>query len=150
MARDRHPQLYHSCHGVEATGRKPRGRKRVYWVVMNTAVIVSVISAASSVIAAAVSFYLTKEKEREADWRKYKFEQYKEFLISLSGIVGQAETPEGPRNFAEACNTLYQRMASTHIETVTGMRHALDDGFCRLPCEMERRALIQGQIPSDD
>ncbi|MFP5205176.1 MAG: hypothetical protein ACLGSH_07455 [Acidobacteriota bacterium] len=74
---------------------------------MNTAVIVSAISAASAVAVAAVSFYLTKSREREADWRKYKFEHYKEFLVSLSRIVGQAEIPEGQRMFAERCNTLY-------------------------------------------
>lgn len=74
---------------------------------MNAAVIVSVISAAASVIVAAVSFYLTKKKEREADWRKYKYEQYKEFMISISGIVGGDSTPEGNRLFAKACNTLH-------------------------------------------
>lgn len=74
---------------------------------MNIAVIVSMISAASAVILAAVTFYLTKRKEREADWRKYKFEQYKEFMISISGIVGGDSTPEGNRSFAKACNTLH-------------------------------------------
>jgi hypothetical protein len=48
-----------------------------------------------------------QEKEREAEWRKYKFEQYKEFPISVSGIVGRDSTPEGNRSFARACNTLH-------------------------------------------
>ncbi len=74
---------------------------------VNTAVIVSVISAAAGLIAAAVSFYLTKKKEREADWRKYNYEQYKEFMISISGIVGGDSTPEGNRVFAKACNNLH-------------------------------------------
>jgi hypothetical protein len=74
---------------------------------MNTSVVVSVISAAATVIAVAVSFYLTKKKEREADWRKYKYEQYKEFLISMSGIVGTDSTPDGKRSSARACNTLH-------------------------------------------
>jgi hypothetical protein len=51
---------------------------------MDISVVVSVIAAASGVIVTAVSYYLTKKKEREADWRKYKFEQYKEFLLSVS------------------------------------------------------------------
>jgi hypothetical protein len=54
---------------------------------MDTSVVVSVIAAASGVIVTAASYYLTKKKEREADWRKYKFEQYKEFMVSISGIV---------------------------------------------------------------
>jgi hypothetical protein len=51
---------------------------------MDTSVVVSVIAAASGVVVTSVSYYLTKKKEREADWRKYKFEQYKEFLASMS------------------------------------------------------------------
>lgn len=73
----------------------------------DTSVVVSVIAAASSVVVAAVSFYLTKKKEREADWRKYKYEQYKEFMVSISGIVAGDSTPEGNRIFAKACNTLH-------------------------------------------
>ena len=73
---------------------------------MNTSVIVAVISAAASVIVAAISFYFTKKKDREADWRKYKFEQYKEFLLSMSGNVGADRTPEGQQSFSRACNAL--------------------------------------------
>ena len=54
----------------------------------------------------AASYYFTKRKEREADWRKYNFELYKEFVVSLSGIVGTDSTPEGNRAFAKASNTL--------------------------------------------
>jgi hypothetical protein len=74
---------------------------------MDTSVVVSVIAAASGVIIAAFSFYLTKKKEREADWRKYKYEQYKDFMVSISGIVAGDSTPEGNRAFARACNTLH-------------------------------------------
>ena len=74
---------------------------------MDTPIVVSVVAAASGVIVTAVSYYLTKKKERDADWRKYKFEQYKEFLLSVSGTVGTDSTPEGNRNFAKACNTLH-------------------------------------------
>lgn len=85
---------------------------------MNTSVIVSIISAAASVVAVAISFYLTKKKEREADWRKYKYEQFKEFLIALSGIVGTDSTPDGSRDFARASNTL-------HLIGATGVLAAL-------------------------
>jgi len=74
---------------------------------MDTTVVVSVIAAASGVIVAAVSYFLTKKREREADWRKYKYEQYKEFMVSISGIVAGDSTPEGNRVFARACNTLH-------------------------------------------
>jgi hypothetical protein len=48
-----------------------------------------------------------EKKEREADWRKYKYEQYKEFVISMSGVVGTDPTQEGRWSFAKACNTLH-------------------------------------------
>jgi hypothetical protein len=74
---------------------------------MDTSVVVSVIAAASGVIVAAISFFLTKKREREADWRKYKYEQYKEFMVSISGIVSGDATSEGNRIFAKASNTLH-------------------------------------------
>ena len=74
---------------------------------MDTSVVVSVISAASGVIVVAVSFYLTKRKEREADWRKYKFEQYKEFMVLMGGSLGINSTPDGRKSFSSACNALH-------------------------------------------
>ena len=63
--------------------------------------------AAAAVVVPAVSFSFNKKKEREADWRKYKFEQYKEFLIFVSGIAGTDSTPEGNRDFARTSDTLH-------------------------------------------
>ena len=74
---------------------------------MDTPVVVAVISAAAAVAVSALSFYLTKSKDRQADWQRYKFEMYKEFVQSLSGIVGTDSTAEGNRRFAAACNTLH-------------------------------------------
>jgi hypothetical protein len=74
---------------------------------MDTAVLVSIVAAASGVIVTAVSYYLTKKKEREADWRKYKFEKYKEFLVSMSGNLARYSTPDSRRRFYTACNALH-------------------------------------------
>lgn len=76
-------------------------------MLMDTPVVVAVISAAAAILVSAFSFYLTKSKERQADWQRYKFEMYKDFVQSLSGIVGTDSTPEGSRRFAAACNTLH-------------------------------------------
>jgi hypothetical protein len=93
---------------------------------MDTSVVVSVIAAASSVIVAAVSFYLTKAKEREADWRKYKFEQYKEFLVSMSGALKRNPTPEGPYEFAKACNTLHLIGSSAVLVALHDLQRELE------------------------
>ncbi len=74
---------------------------------MDTPVTVAIISAAAAIVVPAVSFYLTKQKERKADWQRYKFEIYRELVQSFSGIVGTDSTPEGTRRFAAACNTLH-------------------------------------------
>jgi len=74
---------------------------------MGSSLAVSVIAASSAVVVAALSYLFTKAKEREADWRKWKYEQYKQFVASISGITGTDSTPEGNQVFAEACNTLH-------------------------------------------
>jgi hypothetical protein len=61
---------------------------------MDAAIFVATISAAASILAAALTFLLTKSKEREAELRKQKLEHYKEFLDALSGIVGTDSTAE--------------------------------------------------------
>jgi hypothetical protein len=68
---------------------------------------VAIVSAAAAIVVPALSFYLTKQKERQAEWQRYKFEIYKELVASLSGIVGTDSTPEGNRRLAAACNTLH-------------------------------------------
>jgi hypothetical protein len=72
---------------------------------MDTPVLVEVIASSVAVAAAALSYLFTKLKEREADWRKWKYEQYKEFLAALSENVGPPN-PETHRRFLGACNTL--------------------------------------------
>ncbi|WP_143133135.1 hypothetical protein [Pseudoduganella namucuonensis] len=73
---------------------------------METPIFVAVITAAASLAVAAITFFLTKGKEREAEWRKQKLEHYREFLDALSGIVGTDSTPEAQRRWARATNTI--------------------------------------------
>jgi hypothetical protein len=73
---------------------------------MDTSVLVEAIAAPTAVIVAALSYLFTKMKEREADWREGKYEQYKEFVAALSGNVGPKPSPESQQSFLKACNTL--------------------------------------------
>src|SRR5262249_15861548 len=85
---------------------------------METSVAIAIISAFASVfgaaLGAAVSGCFSMRKEREADWRKLKFEHYREFMGALSGIVGTDSTPEGHLRYAQACNTV-QLVASDQV-----------------------------------
>jgi hypothetical protein len=74
--------------------------------IMLASIIVAAISAAASIIAAAVSYFMTKSKEREADWRKQKLEHYRELLEAISGIVEGDATPESQRRYAKATNVI--------------------------------------------
>lgn len=73
---------------------------------MDSPILVAIISSAASVVVAAVTFSLTKRRERDAEWRKQKLEHYREFLDALSGIVGSDTTREGQLRWARACNTI--------------------------------------------
>lgn len=71
---------------------------------MDAPVLVAVISAAASLFASALTFFLTKKKEREAEWRKQKLESYKELLSSMNGAVGKQATFEARSRLAYMVN----------------------------------------------
>jgi hypothetical protein len=73
---------------------------------MDTPILVAIIAGAASIVAAAFTFYLTKQKERETEWRKQKLEHYKEFMQALSGVVGTHSSHDAQRRWATASNTV--------------------------------------------
>jgi len=60
-----------------------------------------------SAIVALWTFNKTKEKEREAEWRKEKLKLYLNFVEALSGITDSEISDEGEMNFAKSCNDLH-------------------------------------------
>ncbi len=73
---------------------------------METPIAAAVIALFGSLLAAALTYWFTKQREREAEWRKEKLAHYKAFIESLSGIVEGDSSPEGHRAFAKATNNL--------------------------------------------
>jgi hypothetical protein len=73
---------------------------------METAIATAIISIVGGLVAAAATYWLTKKREREAEWRKEKLAYYKALIESLSGTVSGDSTPEGQRAFAKASNNL--------------------------------------------
>lgn len=69
-------------------------------------IVTAVIAASGAIVLAGATYWLTKQREREAELRKEKLEHYKEFAVSLSGIISGEDTPDGQRFFALACNKL--------------------------------------------
>lgn len=73
---------------------------------MLTVAVTAVASVLTAVVAAAITYVLTKRREHEADWRRLKLEQYREFVLALSGIVGRRSTPDAQGRYADAVNTM--------------------------------------------
>jgi hypothetical protein len=71
---------------------------------MDAPVIVAIITAATGIFASALTFFLTKQKEREAEWRKQKLESYKELISALSGIAGAVPPADAKVRFAHIAN----------------------------------------------
>ncbi|MBO9574862.1 MAG: hypothetical protein J7494_03915 [Sphingobium sp.] len=74
---------------------------------MNGTIIVAIITVGGSIFAAAITSYLTKAKDREAEWRSQKLAHYKRFMTALSAIVGPTPTTEEKVTFADAANDIF-------------------------------------------
>lgn len=73
---------------------------------MDTALLSALIALLGSLLVATATYWFTKQREREAEWRKEKLSHYKILIESLSGIVEGDASPEGHRAFAKATNNL--------------------------------------------
>jgi hypothetical protein len=71
---------------------------------MNTTSII--ISSLTAIAVAAFTYLTTKQREREAEWRKEKLTHYKEYFAALAGIVGSHATDETRKRYAIAFNTV--------------------------------------------
>jgi hypothetical protein len=82
---------------------------------MDTNIVVTVISSSTAIVVAAISYWLTKKKEREAEWRKEKLSYYKEYLSALSNKVALS-THETDQKYCIAFNTVGLFSSQTVIE----------------------------------
>ncbi len=84
-----------------------------------TATVIAALSAAFGGIAiAGATYWFTKQRERDAEWRKEKLEHYKTFVVALGGTISGESTSEGQRAFARACNNLNLVAPQTVIEAL--------------------------------
>ena len=73
---------------------------------MSSDSITAMIATFGSIALAALTYWLTKQREHAAELRKEKLEHYKEFVASLSGISSGESTHDDQRFFSQACNKL--------------------------------------------
>jgi hypothetical protein len=71
---------------------------------------IAAISAMGAIIAGSVAalatYWLTRHREHENEWRRLRLEKYQEFLLALSGIIQGRSTDEAQARFADAVNTI--------------------------------------------
>lgn len=74
---------------------------------MDISIITTIISILWWILIASITYYLTKIKEQESEWRKEKLKIYIEFIESLSWITDCEWSYENDIKFAKCCNNLY-------------------------------------------
>jgi len=87
-----------------------------------TAALASLITFIGSVLVAAFTYWSTKRREQEAEWRKEKLGYYKAFVESISGIVEGDETSEGHKLFAKTTNNLLLFAPQRVLEAIGAFR----------------------------
>lgn len=92
---------------------------------MSATAITAVIGLVGSLAVAAATYWLTKRREREAEWRKEKLGYYKAFVESLSGIVEGDASPDGQRLFAKTTNSLLLFAPQPVITALNAFRHEI-------------------------
>ena len=74
---------------------------------MNTQITVALITASAGILAAAISFFLTKSKERSVQLQQRKQTQYQELLSAISDLADYSVSFEkANKRFAAAVNTI--------------------------------------------
>jgi hypothetical protein len=73
---------------------------------MTATIAAALIASLGGIAVAGATYWFTKQREREAEWRKEKLEHYKAFVTALGGTIAGESTSEGQRAFARACNNL--------------------------------------------
>ncbi|MDD5327297.1 MAG: hypothetical protein PHY02_05725 [Phycisphaerae bacterium] len=74
---------------------------------MDTSVFVAIITASGTILAGALTFYLTKRHQWKVEWQHQKLNHYKVLLSSLSDLaVDGTDKEEANRRFALAANTI--------------------------------------------
>ena len=89
---------------------------------MTATVVTTLIGLLGSLLVAALTYWSTKRREREAEWRKEKLAYYKAFVESMSGIVEGDDTPEGHKLYAKTTNNLLLFAPQSVIEALNTFR----------------------------
>lgn len=86
------------------------------------------------VLGAYLTYWFTKIREREAEWRKHKLEHYKELLHAISETAQTGDQRDVQTRYARATNVI-GLVASP--EVISAMQRHRDSGLDRVPWTTE-------------
>ena len=77
---------------------------------MDGTVFTALVSGAVALVTVAVTqpitYFFSRKRDHEADWRKMKLEQYKEYVAALSGTVHHPFDSAVQRRYSDAVNSM--------------------------------------------
>jgi hypothetical protein len=73
---------------------------------METNVIIVAISSVTAIVVAALTYYTTKQREREAEWRREKLTHYKDYFAALAETIGKDVSHDARSRYCVAFNTV--------------------------------------------
>ena len=111
---------------------------------MNPILVAAMMSSSAAVLVAIVTYYLTKQKEREADWRKVKLELNREFVEAVAGITEGRITPESEIRYHDAFNTIGLVASPAVLTAVQGFQKEVS------PANVARTQATHDVIQRDD
>ena len=91
---------------------------------MNASILVAVIGAIAGLLTAALTYAVTKQREREADWRKLKL-MYREFTTAMAGMAEGDATSEDKMRFNVASNSLHLIASKSAIDALDAFRREI-------------------------
>jgi hypothetical protein len=83
-------------------------------------------AAFGSVALAAITYFFTKQRERDAELRRENLDHYKVYVASLSGIIDGQSSLEGQKEYAQAFNNLHLFAPQAVIDALHEYQRELD------------------------
>jgi hypothetical protein len=126
---------------------------------MGTNFLIVAISSVTAILVAALTYYTTKQREREAEWRREKLTHYKDYFAALAETVGEDVSPDARARYCIAFNTVglfasqevidclhaFQEITRLPLNEIDGVEH--DGRLTRLVLAVRRDLKLR---PNDD
>jgi hypothetical protein len=92
---------------------------------MNSSIWVAVIGGLAGLLTAALTYAVTKRREREADWRKLKLEMYREFTTSMAAMAEGDANDDDKMRFNVASNALHLIASKSAVDALDAFRREI-------------------------